>query len=98
MTCDAHLVFSVQAFVPGSDTSNATTILPFKAILLGLSCVGKSAFLQYHVTGEFREDEYVRTWESKEESITFPSNYGPITFNVRDVPGYRGPCPSYQKY
>ncbi len=58
----------------------------FKLVLVGDGGVGKTTFVKRHLTGEF-ERKYVATVGVEVNSLTFQTNYGPITFDVWDTAG-----------
>ncbi|KDO17588.1 hypothetical protein SPRG_16874 [Saprolegnia parasitica CBS 223.65] len=51
-----------------------------------LSGVGKTTFLQRHVTGEFKK-RYIATLGVKVHPLQFDTNFGPIKFNCWDFAG-----------
>lgn len=69
-----------EAFWPTRTALNLST--EFKVLLLGDTGVGKSAFLQRHLTGEF-----ARASSTNREvcQLHFETNCGPICFNVWEI-------------
>ena len=57
----------------------------FKFVLVGNGGTGKTAFLKCHLTGEF--EKYVATLGVEVHPLVFPTNRGPIKFNVWDTAG-----------
>ena len=58
----------------------------FKLILVGDGGVGKTTFVNRHLTGEF-EKKYVATLGVEVHPLVFHTNRGPIKFNVWDTAG-----------
>ncbi|MHB1953264.1 MAG: GTP-binding protein [Sulfobacillus sp.] len=64
----------------------------FMVVLLGDSGVGKTAYVRRFLTGEFLRT-HVPTIGAEFRSLSFDTNHGKMTFNVRDCGGaemYRG--------
>jgi len=58
----------------------------FKLVLVGDGDVGKTTFVNRHLTGEF-EKKYLATMGVTIHPLVFQTNFGPIKFNVWDTAG-----------
>ena len=58
----------------------------FKIVIAGGAGVGKSTFINRHLTGEFTRD-YLPTLGVDVHSLHFSTNYGPIVFDMWDTAG-----------
>ncbi|KDO23804.1 hypothetical protein SPRG_11234 [Saprolegnia parasitica CBS 223.65] len=65
---------------------NLTFVPEIKLLVVGDSGVGKSTFLQRHVTGEFKK-RYIATLGIEVHPLQFDTNFGPIKFNCWDFAG-----------
>lgn len=63
-----------------------STMPTFKVVLCGDGGVGKTTFVNRHISGEF-EKKYVATLGVEVHPLTFHTNRGPICFNVWDTAG-----------
>ncbi|OXA52750.1 GTP-binding nuclear protein Ran [Folsomia candida] len=61
----------------------------YKCILVGDGGIGKSTFVQRHLTGEFKE-EYVATLGVEVNPLVFNTSRGSILFNVWETAGQEG--------
>eukprot|EP01090_Pellita_catalonica_P004296 TRINITY_DN14125_c0_g1_i2.p1 TRINITY_DN14125_c0_g1~~TRINITY_DN14125_c0_g1_i2.p1 ORF type:complete len:214 (-),score=40.45 TRINITY_DN14125_c0_g1_i2:96-737(-) len=64
----------------------AASIPTFKLVLVGDGGVGKTTFVQRHITGEF-EKKYIPTLGVEVRPLKFHTNFGPVLFNVWDTAG-----------
>lgn len=58
----------------------------YNIAIIGDSGVGKTAFLQRHLTGRFI-DQHEPTQEVQNKVLTFYTNYGQVRFQIMDCPG-----------
>lgn len=58
----------------------------FKVVFIGDGKVGKSAYIQRYLDGEF-SDSYVATLGVDVHTLTFNTNYGPVTLDIWDTAG-----------
>jgi GTP-binding nuclear protein Ran len=58
----------------------------YKLVLVGDGGVGKTTFVKRHRSGDF-EKRYIPTIGVEVRSLTFPTNYGELTFNCWDTAG-----------
>ncbi|KAF2074756.1 hypothetical protein CYY_003944 [Polysphondylium violaceum] len=61
-------------------------IPPVKLVLVGDGGVGKTTFVQRHISGEF-ETRYIPTLGVSVKTIAFYTNYGKFIFNIWDTAG-----------
>ena len=67
--------------------NNKNMAIPqFKIVMVGGGGVGKSAFLERHISGGFRK-HYQPTLGVEVHPMLFHTNYGPIKFNMWDCAG-----------
>ena len=66
-----------------------TSTQEFKIVLAGDGGVGKTAFLQRHSTGEFREEYDPTTFGKNWYNLPFQTNYGTLLFRVWDCAGQK---------
>lgn len=58
----------------------------YKIVLVGAGGVGKSAFIERHLSGKFIKS-YNSTSSTKESDLMFNTNYGPVKFKMLELPG-----------
>ena len=58
----------------------------FKIVIAGDASVGKTTFINRHLTGEFAQ-KYIPTLGVDVHSLHFSTNYGPIVFDMWDTAG-----------
>ncbi|EQC31609.1 GTP-binding nuclear protein Ran [Saprolegnia diclina VS20] len=61
-------------------------VAEFKLLLVGDSGVGKSALLQRHLTGKFKE-AYTATPNTEAHTLRFETIFGPLRLNCSDIAG-----------
>jgi GTP-binding nuclear protein Ran len=60
----------------------------FKLLIVGDAGVGKTAFVQRHVTGAFEKRYVIPTTDVQQRNLSFHTNQGVISFDAWDCAGY----------
>ncbi|KAJ6236325.1 gtp-binding nuclear protein ran [Anaeramoeba flamelloides] len=58
----------------------------FKIVIVGDGAVGKTTYVNRHLTGEFRK-EYLATVGAEVHPLVFYTNFGPVLLNIWDTAG-----------